>query len=201
MKKKIIPRRNFYVHPIQKKYALLTMGLLGLYTLILAVALFVPPAFKLGTSGNLDEMVVAAAQFNALHHRLWPAILITIPIFILLSFVITHRFAGPVDRLQKTLKQIGRGDLSLRLTFRSNDDFQELAERVNEMLSELHGTMVEIHQAGDELKAAIDRVKSEAMNSEGLRDSLKPIEEANEKIETVLNRVKLSSDKPPEGTS
>ena len=128
-------RTKYHVHSIQTKYVLLTFALLMVYTLILALALFIPPSLKLNPSVPLNEQILAGEQFIALSDRLWPAILVAVPVFMVLSLLITHKIAGPVYRLEQSLKQMAAGNLDLRVRFRTGDDLQELANLVNQIIA------------------------------------------------------------------
>lgn len=43
----------------------------------------------------------------------------------------SHKIAGPIYRLEKSLESIGNGDLSLRIKFRKNDAIERLANEIN----------------------------------------------------------------------
>ncbi|RLD16475.1 MAG: hypothetical protein DRI36_05630 [Caldiserica bacterium] len=49
----------------------------------------------------------------------------------------SHRIAGPVYRLRKSLEKVAEGDYSVRITFRKKDEFKELAEAFNKMVDSL----------------------------------------------------------------
>jgi methyl-accepting chemotaxis protein len=190
-------RTRIYIHSIQKKYALLTFLLLASYTLVLAVALFLPPGMKLIAGSPLEEQAMAASQFIALSDRLWPAILISVPIFMVLSFWVTHRMAGPVYRMEQSLKQIARGDLDLQVRFRSGDDLQELAVLVNQITQqqgEVFRIVQSVHQRLLEIMA---QVRSKAVAPEELHQALEQIQLQLEQIEALLRKIKLNRPVPP----
>ena len=65
------------------------------------------------------------------------------PLFILLIFwgvILSHRFAGPMERVEKELKRIvEHGDYKKRLKLRRQDDMMPIAEEVNKLLDKLEG--------------------------------------------------------------
>lgn len=198
-------RKRFYIHSIQKKYALLTFLLLASYTFVLAVALFLPPILHLTAETSLEEQAKAASQFIALSDRLWPAILISVPIFMVVSFWVTNRFAGPVYRLEQSLKQIANGDLGLQVRFRSGDDLQELAVLVNQIIhqqAEVLRTVQSVHQR---LLEIMGQVRSKAVAPEQINQTLEQIQIQIEQIESLLRQFKLgrpaASPAPSEGIS
>ncbi len=198
-------RKRFYIHSIQKKYALLTFFLLASYTFVLAVALFLPPILHLTAESSLEEQAKAASEFIALSDRLWPAILISVPIFMVVSVWVTNRFAGPVYRLEQSLKQIANGDLGLQVRFRSGDDLQELAVLVNQIIhqqAEVLRTVQSVHQR---LLEIMGQIRSKTVAPEQLKQTLEQIQIQIEQIESLLRQFKLgrpaASPAPPEGIS
>jgi methyl-accepting chemotaxis protein len=191
-------RKRFYIHSIQRKYAFLTFLLLASYTFVLAMALFIPPILKLTGGSSLDEQAAAATQFIALSDRLWPAILISVPIFMVLSIGITNRFAGPVYRLEQSLKQIAEGDLGMQVRFRSGDDLQELAGLVNQIIhrqSEVLQTVQSVHQS---LLETMAQIRSKTVAPEQLNPMLEQIQIRIEQVESLLRQFKLGRPAPSE---
>ena len=64
------------------------------------------------------------------------------PLFLLLMFwgvVLSHRFAGPLQRLERELHKITHsGDLSHRINLRKGDDVKPLADAINKLLDSVH---------------------------------------------------------------
>ena len=65
----------------------------------------------------------------------------TLPVLALIilwcALVISHRFAGPVERLENDLDKILSGDLRHRIRLRKNDDLKGVADRVNALVRRL----------------------------------------------------------------
>ena len=49
----------------------------------------------------------------------------------------SHRLAGPVVKLKKSLEKIRAGNYEEKIVFRKNDEFQELAEVINRLQAQL----------------------------------------------------------------
>lgn len=60
-----------------------------------------------------------------------------ITILCLWSIVLSHRIAGPIYKMKKTMRSIIAGNHQERLYFREKDEFQELPQLFNEMLDSL----------------------------------------------------------------
>jgi methyl-accepting chemotaxis protein len=158
------------------------------YTFVLAVALFLPPILKLASGSSLEEQASAAAQFLALSDRLWPAILISVPIFMAMSFWVTHRFAGPVYRMEQSLKQIVSGDLGFQVRFRSRDDLQELAVLLNQVIHRQMEVLITVQSVHQRLLEIMGQVRSKKVPPEQLHQTLEQIEIQIEQIELLLNQ-------------
>jgi len=57
--------------------------------------------------------------------------------FWLLSAFAGHRIAGPVFKLNHSMKEVAKGNYSLRIQFRKKDFFHDVAETFNEMVESL----------------------------------------------------------------
>ena len=123
----------FMRHPIQAKYLLLVLVamlapilLIGFcfYTLVfelLARQLVFPEAIY----GNLVPVV----------ERVNNLLILTLPvlIFVILwcALVISHRFGGPIERIENDLDQILAGDTHHKIRLRKHDDLRGVADRIN----------------------------------------------------------------------
>ena len=64
----------------------------------------------------------------------------------------SHQIAGPLYRLEKTAKEIGAGDLNIKIRLRAKDQLQDLARSMDEMAADLRGRLQKIRQETDRLK-------------------------------------------------
>jgi methyl-accepting chemotaxis protein len=51
--------------------------------------------------------------------------------------ILSHRFAGPIYRLEKDLQDIAKGNFSMRIKFRKKDELKSIAEAINTILDEM----------------------------------------------------------------
>ncbi len=61
-------------------------------------------------------------------------------ILAILTIFLTHRIAGPVFKIRKTVRLIGEGQLSERIYLRKYDEYKNLADELNGMIDQLQGT-------------------------------------------------------------
>lgn len=68
-------------------------------------------------------------------------LIIGVPPIIILLFIwgvsLTHRLIGPLKRLEEDLKKIAKGDYSIRVKIRKDDDLKPIADVVNEIIDKL----------------------------------------------------------------
>jgi hypothetical protein len=78
-----------------------------------------------------------------LQHLWWtqgPFLLVFVlllPVFILDTIRLSHRFVGPVYRLRQTIRQIAEGETPPALKFRESDFWQDMAQDFNAMVDRL----------------------------------------------------------------
>lgn len=66
-----------------------------------------------------------------------------LPVFILDTIKLSHRFAGPIYRLRNTIRSLAQGEEVRPLKFREVDFWQELADDFNVMVARLKGEVVD----------------------------------------------------------
>jgi hypothetical protein len=64
-------------------------------------------------------------------------LLFLMPVFVMDAIKLSHRFAGPIFSLRRTIRSVANGAAPRKLKFRKNDFWQELAGDYNAMLSKL----------------------------------------------------------------
>ncbi len=80
---------------------------------------------------NLLPVVKSATTLLALHLSLYLLIVIVCSLFV------SHRFAGPIFRLERVSESLANGDLTVSVQFRKGDEFFETAEYMNRMIASL----------------------------------------------------------------
>lgn len=193
-------RGRYYVHTIQKTYAVYLGALLFTYSVALFglafVAPYVMPAITLISSGPLEEREIAATQFLVLGQTIWPAIVVLILACAAFSIYLTHRLAGPLYRLEQTAKELVGGNLSLRIRLRKEDQLQELAEVANEALENLEQAFGEIRareaNSRGALRQVVDEMRVQPAADHGRLETLEKALKEGEQIDAVLQRFRFS---------
>jgi len=67
---------------------------------------------------------------------------------ILVFYIITHKFIlSPINELRTVAIRVGEGDLNMRSTVHSGDEFEQLSENMNQMLERLRDSQEELKKA------------------------------------------------------
>ncbi|MBI5243988.1 MAG: methyl-accepting chemotaxis protein [Elusimicrobia bacterium] len=64
-------------------------------------------------------------------------LLLFMGIMFLVSLFVSHRFAGPIYRFERSAQALAAGDLTHRVSLRTGDDLMELQDEVNAMAASL----------------------------------------------------------------
>jgi len=73
-------------------------------------------------------------------HGLFLLVLVfLLPVFVIDTIKLSHRFVGPIYRLRETIRNIAQGDPPPRLKFRDFDFWQGMAQDFNLMVDRLSG--------------------------------------------------------------
>ena len=64
-------------------------------------------------------------------------ILCLVPFILLAGILLSHRLAGPAYRIEKTLREIGKGNLDIHIRLRKHDELKGIANAINDMVADL----------------------------------------------------------------
>lgn len=127
-------RRNLLIHPTyQLTSALIVIVYILAYSMLLGFLIFFPLEWEFSAAVDFREQLELAQQVLRLHARVWPSILIIALLVAVHAVLGAHRTAGPLFRLQETLRAYARGQFGLRMRLRRTDRFRELEASVNEL--------------------------------------------------------------------
>lgn len=178
------PRSRFFVHRIQKGYAVWIGLLLFLYSaLFFTIAFYgahVKPVVVLYTSESLDERQTAAEEMLALSQTVWVAVPVLFFGSVIFSLVVTRRVAGPLSRLDESLQQWGQGNLRWRMRFRPSDRLEELADHANCALENIERSFEHIQHQTRVLQTALQKIEN--VEPTGAREAREALEEITETL-------------------
>ena len=190
-------RRIYYIEKkFQTKYILLTIFLLLTYTFAFIIIIFSPFILTLSLDFySLSEKAEAARTLLLLHSKVWPGIGGIILLFGALSIFITHKIAGPLYRLKKSLAMIVEGNLDVKVKLRKGDDLKDLAEHFNMLAEELRTFVNTVRVDYDLLSEYILELEREIdakmLTEESGRALIHKVEANRKNIEAVLEKFKI----------
>lgn len=135
---------------IRRKQYFVRGDIQGRYLIMIIISAIVPALVVAGCLYYFMAQLMAQelAFPDAIYAHLVPVLkqigyimIIALPIIFVLIFIwgvfISHKFAGPIHRLEEDLAKILSGDLSVRIQFRKKDKLDELATQLNQVLDDL----------------------------------------------------------------
>ncbi|MCM8784365.1 MAG: cell wall metabolism sensor histidine kinase WalK [Candidatus Omnitrophica bacterium] len=189
MEKRMIRRRVYF---IEKKFQL--RFIIKFCILVILGSLFIGGLLYVFTRGsttvtfeNLRATVKTTADF--LFPILIQTILVTTILVgiatIILTLFVSHKIAGPLYRFKNELSSVGKGDLSRNFQIRKNDQLQDLALSMNEMINRLRENFMELKKRYAILKESWDKAIKPTIShdSRTVAEMEKTIEEIKEKLE------------------
>ncbi|MBI5640010.1 MAG: methyl-accepting chemotaxis protein [Nitrospirae bacterium] len=165
--KKTWRRRNYFIKKeLQGKY------IFSFFIFVIAGSFFFTAIFSLLSANTLT----IAYKHSSLQLGKTPIILLTEILrahwifiitggllVILISVFLTHRFAGPVYRFEKSLEEMNRGNFSLEIRLRNKDEAKELASMINALNVMLSSRIAELRSLSD---AAYDHLENASRSAE-----------------------------------
>lgn len=141
MKSAIKRKRLVTSHPVQLKYLIFTMFAMLVPMLVFGGALYFLIFNIIGQQIAIPEYV-AATLIPAIQ-KINLILLVGFPPLVVLLFVwgaiLSHRFAGPLERLQREVEGIAAsGDFHRRIKVRKNDDLHGMADAINKVLAKAY---------------------------------------------------------------
>jgi len=107
-----------------------------------------------------------------------------------LSLFASHRIAGPIFRLNESLKNIAKGNYNERVSFRKNDYFQEIAKNFNDMADSFEDKLSTennaIHEMSNKLEDIVEQMGLDDFDRESTLLSLEELKMLIEKCQQVI---------------
>ena len=97
-------------------------------------------------------------------------------LMLLISLYVSHRFAGPIYRFEKSCQSLSAGDLTHRVSLRTGDELIELQEEFNGMAASVQAMVQKDRNLAQRLSERIDEiVKRMPAGTDGVREDLKSL--------------------------
>lgn len=160
-------RRQFYINKGFQIRFILRFFLILILGGVVTVALTLVITQDTLTSTYVDSHLVIQSTSLAIMPSVIFTTLLTTGVLgmvvILVTLLASHKIAGPIYRFEKDIAQVADGDLRHRIQIRKNDQFQELAVSLNQMLdalfSRISAVKDEAEALGPDVEGAV-RIKN-----------------------------------------
>ncbi len=97
-------------------------------------------------------------------------------LMLLISLYVSHRFAGPIYRFEKSAQVVSGGDLTHRVALRTGDELMELQEEFNAMVSGLQILVQKDRNLAQRLSERLEEIAKKLPDSaDGARSDLKDL--------------------------
>lgn len=122
------------------------------------------------------------------------SVLLTSIFTIIYGLLYSHKIAGPIYRIKRTIDTISKGRLDFNVKLRNKDKFREVAGFLNILISSLNTKIKNIQgQAsvlGKEINALQTLTEKQSLNKKTLKTSLTEIKKTTGKIKNALKDFK-----------
>ncbi|MBL7996757.1 HAMP domain-containing protein [bacterium] len=92
------------------------------------------------------------------------AFIVTFTISFFCGLFVTVMLSRPMDKINKGIQEIGKGNLDYKISLNSKDEFGQLAHKFNEMSDKLHAAHEEIKNWSDTLNTRVNQKTEEMKN-------------------------------------
>jgi methyl-accepting chemotaxis protein len=186
MKPKVHVRRQYLINrELQLSYSWLLMVCVGLVILIFGLCLWYVNKVHLELFRQIvGEDALPKAYINSILNQFLMVIPVTIFIVLPLLFVLgvytTHRIAGPMHRIAKSMNLIGVENHLDAIQIRKRDKLRELSDAFNHMVHALKDRMYQDMRLIDHVRMKIAQLntalKGESLDINRLSDQVKEID-------------------------
>lgn len=117
---------------------------------------------------------------------------------VILSMFLTHRFAGPIYRFERSVEELIKGNFAFQITLRTKDEGKELADKINELITVLSSDIREMRHIAREMDSKLSEayaaVKQTGTQKETAMD-LEVTSDLNRRMYDILQKFSIKDDK------
>jgi methyl-accepting chemotaxis protein len=113
---------------------------------------------------------------------------------VVLSMFLTHRFAGPMFRFEKSVGEMMRGNFDFQIHLRKKDEGKELAEMMNELTRMVSSSVGEMRRLSDEIGVVLAAARKAITEAKGIQEADLKLNEAgtlNGRLREILAYFKI----------
>jgi len=185
-------RRKRYIikKGLQFRYIGIVFGLVILASIITGYTVFATGWTLLGERlASVYPQGRLMYVFKATNAALLRNLLFISPALFILPLLFSHRIAGPVYRIEKSILDITKGNLTLKIRLRKGDELTDLAEIINAMTENLRNTIALNKEVSATIQKDLDNIKNAIS---GQTQDRAKIESAVNNLQTKLTELNAS---------
>ncbi len=194
-------KRNFFIKKdFQGRIALIIFLSTVICCLIYMILLALFSADTMTISYSSTGLQVGKTPWMLLKSALaanWLFLLVGGTLLVLAAIVGTHRIAGPMYRLERSLTAIAEGDLSTTITLREKDEGKDLAQLINNLSSNFSTKLQEIERSSTAINNLLDQytnLETSSISPEDATSICTAIRTHNERVQAQLQFFRLKDD-------
>jgi len=133
-------KRSQYIveKSIQFRYVeLILVNLLIFFFITVAVIYFSGWRELIQKLSNVYPQAMMVGILNKIYLRLWIGFLLLLPVAFISAILASHKIAGPLVRIKRSINQMIAGDYNLIVKLRKGDHLQDVAELLNKLLASI----------------------------------------------------------------
>lgn len=129
-------RRIHYL--VNRKFQLEYVAI-ALVLMFVVAAIFVFTAYRAGWVPLVEKLSVVYPQsmlapiLKVVTLQMAMRFLLLVPIIIVAAVYLSHKVAGPLARIEDSIREIAKGDLEMRIGVRTGDEVKGLVQAINEV--------------------------------------------------------------------
>ena len=185
MPRPVLRRRQYIIKKgLQFRYIGLVFGLALIASLVTGWTVFATGWYFLGEKlASVYPQGRLVYVLRATNLALIRNLLLISPLIFILGLLFSHKIAGPVYRIEKTLGDISKGNLGLKIRLRDGDELVDLAYTINNLVENFNKTIISDKDIVIKIEKDLEEIKRLA--------SGQPCDCA--KIESLINALQQKS--------
>ncbi|MBU0759045.1 MAG: hypothetical protein KKA34_01600 [Candidatus Omnitrophica bacterium] len=197
--KKTFRRRQYIIKKgLQFRYIGIVFALALLASIVTGYTVFATGWTLLGEKlANVYPQGRLVYVFRTTNLALMRNLLFVSPFIFILGLFFSHKIAGPVYRIEKSLYEIIKGNLTLKIRLRKGDELWDLANLLT-TLTESFNNSVSVNKdaavkAQKEIETVEKLILSQPLDLNAMRISIKNLQANIETIKTSLDKWKTTA--------
>lgn len=158
MSKKKFKRRQLIIKKaFQIKYAVIVFLAVTVTALAVGADFYLQIQTFIG--GQLQQIPGGESYMQSMNQLMYGRILVLLVIAVVVSFIVSHKFAGPIYKLEKSMDKVKKGNLTYKMYLREGDEFTQLAELFNELVYEFRESVELDRRLAAEIKSELEKIE------------------------------------------